>query len=132
MEILLVLLVLGGVAYWAYRQINKPDEPQMNEPHAGTPTIPVMPEPQPAPVPQPEPAPVVEAVKSTLDVNQDGRVDLADAKTAVKKTRARVKKAADQDGDGRVTVKDVKVAASKAQSAATKTMAKVRTPKAKK
>ena len=132
MEILLVLLVLGGVAYWAYRQINKPDEPQMNEPHAGTPTIPVMPEPQPVPAPQPEPAPVVAEVKATLDVNQDGRVDLADAKAAVKKTRARVKKAADQDGDGRVTVKDVKVAASKAQSAATKTMAKVRTPKAKK
>ena len=132
MEILLVLLVLGGVAYWAYRQINKPDEPQMNEPHAGTPTIPVMPEPQPVPVPQPEPAPVVAEVKAILDVNQDGRVDLADAKAAVKKTRARVKKAADQDGDGRVTVKDVKVAASKAQSAATKTMAKVRTPRAKK
>ena len=130
MEILLVLLVLGGVAYWAYRQINKPDEPQMNEPHAGTPTIPAVPEPQP--VPTPEPAPVVAEVKATLDVNQDGRVDLADAKAAVKKTRARVKKAADQDGDGRVTVKDVKVAASKAQSAATKTMAKVRTPRAKK
>jgi len=130
MEILLVLLVLGGVAYWAYRQINKPDEPQMNETHAGTPTIPAVPEPQP--VPTPETAPVVAEVKATLDVNQDGRVDLADAKAAVKKTRARVKKAADQDGDGRVTVKDVKVAASKAQSAATKTMAKVRTPRAKK
>ena len=130
MEILLVLLVLGGVAYWAYRQINKPDEPQMNEPHAGTPTIPAVPEPQP--VPTPEPAPVVAEVKATLDVNQDGRVDLADAKAAVKKTRARVKKAADQDGDGRVTVKDVKVAVSKAQSAATKTIAKVRTPRAKK
>lgn len=130
MEILLVLLVLGGVAYWAYRQINKPDEPQMNEPHAGTPTIPAVPEPQP--VPTPEPAPVVAEVKATLDVNQDGRVDLADAKAAVKKTRARVKKAADQDGDGRVTVKDVKVAVSKAQSAATKTIAKVRTLRAKK
>lgn len=123
MEILLVLLVVCGALYWAYRQVNKPDQPQMNE-HAGTPSVP--------PVPEPQPAPVVEAVKSTLDVNQDGRVDLADAKAAVKKTRARVKKAADQDGDGRVTVKDIKVAASKARSAATKTMAKTRTPRVKK
>jgi hypothetical protein len=83
-------------------------------------------------MPEPQPVPVVEAVKSTLDVNQDGRVDLADAKAAVKKTRARVKKAADQDGDGRVTVKDIKVAASKARSAATKSLAKTRTPRAKK
>lgn len=124
MEILLVLLVVGGALYWAYRQVSKPDQPQMNEPHAGTPTLP--------PLPAAEPLQVVEAVKSTLDVNQDGKVDLADAKAAVKKTRARVKKAADQDGDGRVTVKDIKVAASKARSAATKTMAKARTPRAKK
>lgn len=124
MEILLVLLVVCGALYWAYRQINKADQPQMNEPHAGTPTLP--------PMPAAEPAPVIAEVKTVLDVNQDGRVDLADAKAAVKKTRARVKKAADQDGDGRVTVKDIKVAASKARSAATKTMAKTRTPRAKK
>ena len=121
MEILLVLLLVSGVLYWAYQQVNKPDTQQMNEP-AGTPTVP----------PPTEPAPVVETVKSALDVNKDGQVNVADVKEAVKKTRARVKKAADQDGDGRVTVKDIKVAASKARSAATKTMAKTPTPRAKK
>lgn len=108
MELLVVLLLGGGLAWFMYNQINKPngDSVFKNE----TPTVPPMPEPQPAPV--------VEAAKQALDLNKDGKVDLADAKEAVKKTRARVKKAADLDGDGRVTVKDVKVAASRARKAA--------------
>ena len=108
MELLVVLLLGGGLAWFMYNQINKPNGESLfkNE----TPTVPPMPEPQPVPV--------VEAAKQALDLNKDGKVDLADAKEAVKKTRARVKKAADLDGDGRVTVKDVKVAASRARKAA--------------
>jgi Ca2+-binding EF-hand superfamily protein len=69
-------------------------------------------------MPEPQPVPVIEAAKNTLDVNKDGKVDMADVKAVAKKTRARVKKAADLDGDGRVTVKDVKVAATRARKTA--------------
>jgi hypothetical protein len=111
MEILLVLLIGGGILYYLYRKMSQPDSMDLlNASHSGTPTVPPMPEPQPAPV--------AEEVKRTLDVNNDGKVDLADVKEAVKKTRARVKKAADLDGDGRVTVKDVKVAATRARKTA--------------
>jgi len=132
MEILLVVLLGAGVLYYLYKKMNQPDNMSSLHDHTATPTIPPMPEPQPAPV--------VETVKQALDVNQDGKVDLADAKAAVKKTRARAKKASDLDGDGRVTLKDVKVAATRARKAAgavadraakaaTKSAAKPRTKK---
>lgn len=111
MEILLVLLLGAGVLYYLYKKMNQPEsfDSTGSAPH-GVPTLPAMPEPQPAPT--------VEAVQQALDVNKDGKVDLADAKAVVKKTRARAKKAADLDGDGRVTVKDVKVAATRARKTA--------------
>jgi len=111
MEILLVLLIGGGVLFYLYRKMMQDDnmDSTASAPH-GVPTVPPMPEPQPVPV--------IEATKNALDVNKDGKVDLADAKEAVKKTSARVKKAADLDGDGRVTVKDVKVAATRARKTA--------------
>lgn len=62
-----------------------------------------------------------------LDVNSDGKVDLADAAVAVKNTVAGVKSAADLDGDGKVTVKDAKVAATRAKSTVKKTAAKAKT-----
>jgi len=132
MEILLVLLIGGGILYYLYRKMSQPDSMEsLNANHSGTPTVPPMPEPQPAPV--------VEAAKQALDVNKDGKVDLADVKEVAKKTRARVKKAADLDGDGRVTVKDVKVAASRARKSASaaadkaaKTAKAVTKPRAKK
>jgi hypothetical protein len=133
MEILLVLLLGAGVLYYLYKKMNQPEsfDSTGSAPH-GVPTLPAMPEPQPAPT--------VEAVQQALDVNKDGKVDLADAKEVVKKTRARVKKAADLDGDGRVTIKDVKVAATRARKtantvadraakAATKSAAKPKTKK---
>ncbi len=111
MEILLVLLIGGGILYYLYRKMSQPDSmDSLNANHSGTPTVPPMPEPQPAPV--------VEVAKQALDVNKDGKVDLADVKEVAKRTRARVKKAADLDGDGRVTVKDVKVAATRARKTA--------------
>ena len=111
MEILLVVLLGAGVLYYLYKKMNQPGNMDSLNSHSATPTVPPMPEPQPAPT-------VVAEVKRELDVNHDGKVDLADVKAAVKKTRARVKKAADLDGDGRVTVKDVKVAASRARKSA--------------
>ena len=48
-----------------------------------------------------------------LDVNKDGKVDVADVKAAVSKTKARAKKAADVDGDGKVTKADAKAAVKK-------------------
>jgi hypothetical protein len=110
MEILLVVLLGAGVLYYLYKKMNQPDNMDSLHDHSATPTVPPMPEPQPVPS--------VEAVKTALDVNKDGKIDLADAKEVVKKTRARVKKAADLDGDGRVTVKDVKVAATRASKTA--------------
>ena len=111
MEILLVVLVGAGVLYYLYKKMNQPEsfDSTSSAPH-GVPTLPAMPDPQPAPV--------VTEIKTELDVNKDGKVDVADVKEVVKKTRARVKKAADLDGDGRVTVKDVKVAAARARKTA--------------
>lgn len=110
MEILLVILLGAGITYYLYKKMNQPDNMDSLHRHSAVPTVPPMPEPQPVPS--------VEAVKTALDVNQDGKVDLADVKQVVKKTRARVKKAADLDGDGSVTVKDVKVAAGRASETA--------------
>jgi thiol:disulfide interchange protein len=64
---------------------------------------------------------------NSLDVNSDGKVDLADAKTALVNTVSGVKKAADADGDGKVTVKDAKAAAKKVKESAAKTVAKAKT-----
>jgi hypothetical protein len=58
------------------------------------------------------------------DVNQDGKVDLADAKAAVEKTVEAVTQVADANKDGKVDVADVKVVATKAKAAVKKTVAK--------
>jgi preprotein translocase subunit SecF len=48
---------------------------------------------------------------SGLDVNGDGKVDLDDAKEAVKNTVEAVKQTADVNNDGKVDLTDVKAAA---------------------
>lgn len=48
------------------------------------------------------------------DINQDGRVDLADARAAVKNTVSGVARAADVNRDGKVNARDARAAASKA------------------
>jgi hypothetical protein len=55
-----------------------------------------------------------------LDVNNDGKVDLADAKAAVENTVEGVKTIVDADGDGEVTIKDAKEVAKKATTGAKK------------
>jgi hypothetical protein len=79
--------------------------------------------------------------KSGLDVNQDGKVDVADAKAAVANTvvavEAKVEAAADLNKDGKVSVADaevavvaVKKAATRVKKTATKAVAKKTTRKA--
>jgi hypothetical protein len=60
------------------------------------------------------------------DVNQDGKVDLADVKAAVENTVEAVVAVADTNNDGKVDVADVKVAATKAKAAAKKTATKAK------
>jgi len=117
MEILLVLLVGGGILFYLYKRMMT--DSSMNSTDAAPHSVPTVP-----PMPEPQPAPVVEAVREALDVNKDGKVDVADVKEVAKKTRARVKKAADLDGDGRVTVRDVKVATARARKAADQAVTK--------
>jgi hypothetical protein len=65
--------------------------------------------------------------KTGADVNQDGKVDLADAKAAVEKTVEVVVQAADVNNDGKVDTADVKVVATKAKAAVKKTVTKTAT-----
>ena len=84
MEIFLGLAALAAILYYGYLKFFKTDTTDLKEPA-------VVPETKPEPVAEtnPEPAPVT----SVLDVNKDGKVDLVDAKEAVKQTVARAKTA---------------------------------------
>lgn len=70
-----------------------------------------------------------------LDVNNDGKVDLADAKAAVDNAVAGVKSTADVNKDGKIDAADVKEvakrAATKAKETVKKTTTRGRKPKAK-
>ena len=77
----------------------------------------------------------------SLDINNDGKVDLADAKAAVDNTVTGVTAAADVNNDGKVDADDakavvekakteVKKATTKAKSAAKKATTRGRKPKA--
>lgn len=62
-----------------------------------------------------------------LDVNNDGKVDLADAKAAVDNTVAGVTTAADVNNDGKVDAADAKVVVEKAKTGAKKAATKAKT-----
>ena len=88
MEIFLGLAALVAILYYGYlRFFVKPDATDLKETAvvADTPKAP-----EPVAETKPEPAPVT----SVLDVNKDGKVDLVDAKEAVKQTVAIAKTAA--------------------------------------
>ena len=61
-----------------------------------------------------------------FDVNNDGKVDAADAKAAVQNVVEGVKADADVNKDGKVDAADVKVVAEKAKTVAKKTTAKAK------
>ncbi len=62
-----------------------------------------------------------------LDVNNDGKVDLADAKAAVDNAVSGVTAAADVNKDGKVDAADVKQVAKKAATGAKKAATKAKT-----
>ena len=62
----------------------------------------------------------------SLDVNNDGKVDAADAKAAVQNVVEGVKASADVNKDGKVDAADVAVVKEKAKAVAKKTTAKVK------
>ena len=66
-----------------------------------------------------------------LDSNDDGKVDVSEAKVAVEKAVAEAKTLADVNKDGKVDVADVKEAGKKAKAAGKKAAAKVKKPKLK-
>lgn len=74
--------------------------------------------------------------RKSMDVNKDGKVNLADAKVAVKNTVTEVKAVADVNKDGKVDKADAKAATKKATTAVknaadkAKTAAKTKTAKA--
>lgn len=85
MEILLVFALGAVLVWWGYSHMNK-DRADGSHPldSVSKPEAPYKVE-TPEPAPQP-------AAANPLDVNNDGKVNLEDAKEAVKKTRARAKK----------------------------------------
>lgn len=93
MEIFLGLAALVVILYYGYLKFFKIDTTDLNKPAVVPETTPesvAEKAPEPVAETKPEPAPVA----SVLDVNKDGKVDLVDAKEAVKQTVARAKTAA--------------------------------------
>ena len=63
---------------------------------------------------------------SKIDSNDDGKVDVSEAKVAVEKAVAEVKAVADVNKDGKVNVADVKAAGKKAKAGAKKAAGKAK------
>lgn len=127
MELLIGLLVIAGVGFVVYRNLEKKiEENEANK----------SPKPWPFPVGRPpegdakeapykieppaESIPVVPVLTQVLDVNKDGKVDAEDAKEAVKKVKEKAKSTAkkakakaDVNKDGKVDLKDAKEAVKK-------------------
>jgi hypothetical protein len=61
-----------------------------------------------------------------IDANDDGNVDVAEAKAAVEKAVAEAKKLADVNKDGKVDVADVKEAGKKVKAGAKKAAGKAK------
>jgi len=92
MELLIGIAILAGLVWIAYSHLNKKREELRADNAPKQEEAPYKIEaPQIEAVPTPAPQPVE---SKALDLNNDGKVDLADAKEAVKKTKAVVKKTA--------------------------------------
>jgi hypothetical protein len=90
MELIIGILVLGGIGYVAYTWFNK-EKADGSHPLDSATQAPYKVE-----------TPVVPVLTQVLDVNNDGKVNLEDAKEAVKKAKTSAKKAA---GTAKETVK---------------------------
>ncbi len=132
MEILVIILIGAGIAYWMYRNvyISKPETKSEDKGivAVGEPPATVAVDGAGSVSWHTAPPEGSKLAENTLDVNHDGKVDLQDVKEAVKKVRSRVKKTADVNGDGKVTKADAKAAVKKVAATAKKTTG--RKPKA--
>jgi hypothetical protein len=106
MEIIILVILLGGVILWFSTKDNKSESDTPIAPYKVEPTLTTK----------------VDGIghesasveKSILDVNEDGKVDMKDAVEAVNKTRAKAKKVADE------VVTEVKAVAKKTAAKAKK------------
>jgi hypothetical protein len=131
MDLILFLIVIAGMGYLGYRLLNK-ESPDGKHPLDSVTPAPYKIEP-PAATPEvaPESTPIQPVISNVLDVNKDGKVNLEDAKEAVKETKekakkvaAKVKEKADINKDGKVNVADAKAAAKKAKEKVKKATSK--------
>lgn len=129
MEIIVAVAVLAVAGYFAYKHLNKENSDgshPLDSVTGGKPEAWPFPTSRPKEGDDAEKAPykieppVMPILTEALDVNKDGKVDLADAKEAVKKTKEKAKKAtakvkakADVNKDGKVDLKDAKEAVKK-------------------
>ncbi len=137
MELLIGLLVIAGIGFVVYRNLDKKMEEKANSSPEAWPfptSRPAEGDAKEAPYKVEPPAetttkidgighesiPVIPVLTQALDVNKDGKVDLADAKEAVKKvkekaksTAKKAKSKADVNKDGKVDLKDAKEAVKK-------------------
>lgn len=123
MEIILILALLALAVWWVFFRdplASKQEEPAPYK--VETPPEHVNPQITDAVTQQPAwhtaPAEGTKLAENSLDVNHDGKVDLADVVEVVKKTTRRVKKAADVNGDGKVSKADAKAAVNKVKEKA--------------
>ena len=86
MEVLLIIALGAGIVWLGYRHFNK-DRSDGSHPLDSVTKQPEAP--YKVEAPQPEPAVVA---SNPLDINNDGKVNIEDAKEAVKRTRTRAKK----------------------------------------
>ena len=98
MEIIIAIALLAALVYVGYRILNKEDADGSHPLDAAT-QAPYKVEPKTTTKPDGighESIPVMPTLTNVLDVNNDGKVNLEDAKEAAKKTKKKVKEVTDQ------------------------------------
>jgi hypothetical protein len=97
MEIIIAIVALAAIVYVGYRILNKENDDGSHPLDAAT-QAPYKVEPKTTKVDGigHESIPVQPVISNVLDVNGDGKVDLADAKEAVKKAKKKAKEVTDE------------------------------------
>lgn len=96
MEILVIVIALGAILYVGYKKLDKTKQ-DGSHPLDGPTQAPYKLEPSTTTKVDGighESVPVQPTISNILDVNKDGKVDVEDAKEAVKKTKKKVKEVA--------------------------------------
>lgn len=98
MEILVIVIALGAILYVGYKKLDKTKQ-DGSHPLDGPSQAPYKLEPTSTTKVDGighESVPVQPTISNVLDVNKDGKVDIEDAKEAVKKTKKKVKEVAEK------------------------------------